>query len=694
MRTSSHGGPVVDDGLLQFKCTPPFVAREKSLDPMVMEAHIMMRLCDVGEGSFTPQPDTPSPVANHFHIKEERRHIQPNVDVQTPSIVTCEEEQLIEHELIKALRNLKHTVVTPLSPFISQNSSPEKVSIRVQQEGAMHCNRHRKLKPGVKVRFGYTDRPEYRSLSFVQDGTQYCEVQVTVLQPRTRPDLEPLTVTAFGTQSGDAHQIAARKTLLLFCQHHEEEVRDTPCRYFPLYEHTEAQWQHRLRALQGPDQREEDPTVVASAWYIMAMDSLFESRQRGFESMSPEVAPAPAPAPAYGFLSESDEEPSEEEDAPMAEDDPELELLEDPLQGEEDTESEHEMDYPSDPGSDYSDSMDEDDFPVLEGYVPQYMLEMEEDEDQGVVNFVPVSDDQPVVVDPPAPQQPAPADVPVQQPPALFAPPVQQQPALPAGHQLALMADPAAQFPPTLVALGPLFPFQPVAPAPAPAPAYGFLSESDEEPSEEEDAPMAEDDPELELLEDPLQGEEDTESEHEMDYPSDPGSDYSDSMDEDDFPVLEGYVPQYMLEMEEDEDQGVVNFVPVSDDQPVVVDPPAPQQPAPADVPVQQPPALFAPPVQQQPALPAGHQLALMADPAAQFPPTLVALGPLFPFQPVLAAPPAHLQPAAPQQAPAPQMLGDADLFEYYQLLRAHEEWSDPYDLYRAWRRDHGYDQY
>ncbi|TVU23640.1 hypothetical protein EJB05_26016, partial [Eragrostis curvula] len=233
-----------------------------------------------------------------------------------------------------------------------------------------------------------------------------------------------------------------------------------------------------------------------------------------------------------------------------------------------------------------------------------------------------------------------------------------------------------------------------VTPAPAPAPAYGFLSESDEEPSEEEDAPMAEDDPELELLEDPLQGEEDTESEHEMDYPSDPGSDYSDSMDEDDFPVLEGYVPQYMLEMEEDEDQGVVNFVPVSDDQPVVVDPPAPQQPAPADVPVQQPPALFAPPVQQQPALPAGHQLALMADPAAQFPPTLVALGPLFPFQPVLAAPPAHLQPAAPQQAPAPQMLGDADLFEYYQLLRAHEEWSDPYDLYRAWRRDHGYDQY
>ncbi|TVU17514.1 hypothetical protein EJB05_33554, partial [Eragrostis curvula] len=271
-------------------------------------------------------------------------------------------------------------------------------------------------------RFGYTDRPEYRSLSFVQDGTQYCEVQVTVLQPRTRPDLEPLTVTAFSTQSGDAHQIAARKTLLLFCQRHEEESAPASPEVAP-----------------APASPEVAPAPV-----------------------SPEVAPVPAPAPAYGFLSESDEEPSEEEDAQMAEDDPELELLEDPLQGEEDTETEHEMDYPTDPGSDYSDSMDEDDFPVLEGYVPQYMLEMEEDEDQGVVNFVPVSDDQPVVVDPPAPQQPAPADVSVQQPPALFAPPAQQQPALPAGHQLALVAPPAAQHPLALVALGPLFPYEPV----------------------------------------------------------------------------------------------------------------------------------------------------------------------------------------------------------------------------------------
>ncbi|TVU12624.1 hypothetical protein EJB05_46275, partial [Eragrostis curvula] len=332
-------------------------------------------------------------------------------------------------------------------------------------------------------RFGYTDRPEYRSLSFVQDGTQYCEVQVTVLQPRTRPNLEPLTVTAFGTQSADAHQIAARRTLLLFCQRHEEEVRDTPCHYFPLHEHTEALWQYRLSALQGPDQREEDPTVVASAWYIMAMDSLFESRQRGFESkVAPapaptEVAPvpAPAPAPAYGFLSESDEEPSEEEDAQMAEDDPELELLEDPLQGEEDTETEHEMDYPTDTDTDYSDSMDEDDFPEIDLSPPHYDLVMEEV--GNVVNFWVNVDDQPVVIDPPPQQEPAPAVPPAQQQPAPVAPPAQQEPAPvapaaqqqpvllvpPAHHQLALVAPPAAQHPLALVALGPLFPYQPLA---------------------------------------------------------------------------------------------------------------------------------------------------------------------------------------------------------------------------------------
>ncbi|TVU49488.1 hypothetical protein EJB05_00801, partial [Eragrostis curvula] len=382
-------------------------------------------------------------------------------------------------------------------------------------------------------RFGYTDRPEYRSLSFVQDGTQYCEVQVTVLQPRARPDLEPMTVTAFGTQFGDAHQIAARKTLLLFCQRHEEEVRDTPCRYFPLYEHTEAQWQYRLSALQGPDQREEDPTVVASAWYIMAMDKVAPAPAPTEEA----PVPAPAPAPAYGFLSESDEEPSEEEDAQMAEDDPELELLEDPLQGEEDTETEHEMDYPTDNDTDYSGSMDEDDFPEIDLSPPHYDLVMEEV--GNVVNFWVNVDDQPVVIDPPPQQEPAPV-----------APPAQQQP-----------------------------------------------------------APVA---------------------------------------------------------------------------------PPAQQQPAPVAPPTQQEPAPVAPAAQQQPVLlvpPAHHQLALVAPPAAQHPLALVALGPLFPYQPVLAPPTAQHYPAAPQQAP--QMLGDADLFEYYQLLRAHEEWSDPYDLYRAWRRDH-----
>ncbi|TVU49413.1 hypothetical protein EJB05_00721, partial [Eragrostis curvula] len=218
-------------------------------------------------------------------------------------------------------------------------------------------------------------------------------------------------------------------------------------------------------------------------------------------------------------------------------------------------------------------------------------------------------------------------------------------------------------------------------PAPAPAPAYGFLSESDEEPSEEEDVQMVEDDPEAELLEDPLQGEEDTEVEDEDDHQWDDDSD-SGSMDTDDFPLIDLSPPHYDLEMEEV--GNVVNFWVNVEDQPVVIDPPPQQEPAPVAPPAQQEPALLVPP--------AHHQLALMAPPAAPYPPALVALGPLFPYQPVLAPPTAQHYPVAPQQAP--QMLGDTDLFEYYQLLRAHEEWSDPYDLYGAWRRDHGYDQY
>ncbi|TVU45985.1 hypothetical protein EJB05_05495, partial [Eragrostis curvula] len=88
MHTSSGEGQVVDDSLLQLKPSPPSVFREKLLDPMVMEAHLKMRMYDVAEGSSTLQATTPLPVANHLHSKEKTRDNQPNVeDVQTPLIV-------------------------------------------------------------------------------------------------------------------------------------------------------------------------------------------------------------------------------------------------------------------------------------------------------------------------------------------------------------------------------------------------------------------------------------------------------------------------------------------------------------------------------------------------------------------------------------------------------------------------------
>jgi hypothetical protein len=78
-------------------------------------------------------------------LGERTRYSQPIIDdVHTPSIIRCEAEQLVVHEFIKALSNLKHTMVALLSSSIRQNTSPKKEEIVVHLAGNLSC--HQKLK--------------------------------------------------------------------------------------------------------------------------------------------------------------------------------------------------------------------------------------------------------------------------------------------------------------------------------------------------------------------------------------------------------------------------------------------------------------------------------------------------------------------------------------------------------------------
>jgi hypothetical protein len=103
--THNTRGVIVDDSLLYLGHNSPPVACEKSLDPMLHEALLMNQMHDVRGGSTTPLSSaTPSLVVKHLPAEEWLRQRHSN---EFPLIIRSKEEQLIGHELIKALSNFK-----------------------------------------------------------------------------------------------------------------------------------------------------------------------------------------------------------------------------------------------------------------------------------------------------------------------------------------------------------------------------------------------------------------------------------------------------------------------------------------------------------------------------------------------------------------------------------------------------------
>lgn len=130
------------------------------------------------------------------------------------------------------------------------------------------------------TRFGYTQRPAYRAREYVENGTQRCEVHVTIPQTAEHPDWDPITVTAFGAEYADTYQAAARQALTLFCEKHEREVGHTPSRFFPPSDYSRPAWLRRMETLEGVGQREDDPTLIATVRYLLALDGLYEAHRQ------------------------------------------------------------------------------------------------------------------------------------------------------------------------------------------------------------------------------------------------------------------------------------------------------------------------------------------------------------------------------------------------------------------------------
>jgi hypothetical protein len=113
-----------------------------------------------------------------------------------------------------------------LSPFPSLRSQME---VRCQTSFCQNEYGFPKLLKACTVRLGIRSQPEYDGHEFVEHGTKKCVVTVYI---RSSPHHVEWSVTATGHRFKDTCQVVARKASRTLCQIYEEEVADTPLRFF------------------------------------------------------------------------------------------------------------------------------------------------------------------------------------------------------------------------------------------------------------------------------------------------------------------------------------------------------------------------------------------------------------------------------------------------------------------------------
>jgi hypothetical protein len=129
---------------------------------------------------------------------------------------------------------------------------------------------------------GIRSQPEYDGREFIKHGTEMCVVTVYI---GSSPHHVEWSVTAAGHKFRDTFQVVARKELRALCQIYEEEVVDTPLRLFPPFQRDHPVWMDRMRALQGQQLLEDDPTVVYLTAYLLTLDALYDFLARHHRQM-------------------------------------------------------------------------------------------------------------------------------------------------------------------------------------------------------------------------------------------------------------------------------------------------------------------------------------------------------------------------------------------------------------------------
>jgi hypothetical protein len=93
------------------------------------------------------------------------------------------------------------------------------------------------------------------------------------------------SVTVAGHRFKDTCQVIARKALRALCQIYEEEVADTLLRFFPPFQRNRPVWMARMRALEGQQFLEDDPTVLYLTAYLLTLDAQYDFLARHHRQM-------------------------------------------------------------------------------------------------------------------------------------------------------------------------------------------------------------------------------------------------------------------------------------------------------------------------------------------------------------------------------------------------------------------------
>jgi hypothetical protein len=157
-----------------------------------------------------------------------------------------------------------------LSPFPSLRSQME---VRCQTSFCQNEDGFPKLLRACTVRLRIRSQPEYDGREFVERGTEKCVMTVYI---GSCPHHVEWSVTAAGHKFKDTCQVVARKALRALCQIYEEEVADTPLRFFPPFQRDRPVWMARMRALEGQQLLEDEPIVMYLTAYLLTLDAQYD----------------------------------------------------------------------------------------------------------------------------------------------------------------------------------------------------------------------------------------------------------------------------------------------------------------------------------------------------------------------------------------------------------------------------------